>query len=134
MVPVESTPLSILLVDDDPLVLVGTSAMLEDLGHSVRSATSSTKALACLEKGPFPDVVLTDYAMPGMSGLDLAIRVKGRWPNMTIIIAGGYADLDGENLEGFDRLAKPFRQEELAALLSRLSGQSVRHLVDLTTG
>lgn len=131
--PVQSSPLSILLVDDDPLVLVGTSAMLEDLGHSVTSATCPMEALTCLETGAAPDVIVTDYAMPGMSGLDLARRIKGRWPNMPVIIASGYADLDGQNLEGFDRLAKPFRQAEVASLLARLSAEPGRSVIALAT-
>ena len=96
MMPATATSgrkLRILLVDDDPLVSMNTADMLTDLGHSVREATSAAGALQLLASdGPF-DVVVTDYAMPGMNGLDLATKVKQIQPQLPIVLATGYAEL-----------------------------------------
>lgn len=61
--------LEILLVDDDPLVLISTGAMLEDLGHHVVSAGDGHAALAFLAQGACFDLVVTDMAMPDMTGI-----------------------------------------------------------------
>jgi hypothetical protein len=81
----------VLLVDDDALVSMGTADMLMDLGHSVTEASSGMQALQILEANPQFDVVVTDYAMPGMTGLDLAAKIRQLRPHMPIIIATGYA-------------------------------------------
>jgi len=69
-------PLSVLVVDDDPLVLSNTGAMLEDLGHSVTTAASADAALGELRTRRF-DLLLTDHAMPRMTGAQL-IREIGK--------------------------------------------------------
>ncbi|WP_135466965.1 hybrid sensor histidine kinase/response regulator [Crenalkalicoccus roseus] len=112
---------TILLVDDDPLIQAGTAAMLEDLGHDVRLAGSGLAALEALAAGPV-ELVLTDYAMPGMNGLDLARRIRERYPALPVVIVTGYADLPGEAAAEFPRLAKPYRQEDLAAAIARALG------------
>jgi len=63
---------TVLLVDDDALVSDGTAAMLEDLGHAVIEASSGQAALRLLEANPGVDIVITDHAMPGMTGMELA--------------------------------------------------------------
>ena len=80
-------------MDDDPLVSMSTADMLMDLGHSVTEASSGMEALQILEADPQFDLVVTDYAMPGMTGLDLASKIKQLRPHMPIIIATGYAEL-----------------------------------------
>jgi PleD family two-component response regulator len=69
--------LSILAVDDDALVLMNTVIMLEDLGHSVTEAHSAGEAISLLKAGPTPDVVVTDHAMPQMTGAELAKIIQG---------------------------------------------------------
>jgi PAS domain S-box-containing protein len=109
--------LRILLVDDDPLVSMNTSNMLADLGHSVSEAPSGAQALQLLETDlPF-DVVVTDYAMPGMNGLDLATKIRQIKPNLPIILASGYAELPPHITLDFARLGKPYSQEALAEAL-----------------
>ncbi len=105
---------TILLVDDDALVLGGTSAMLEDLGHRVLEAASGEAALHVLASDPSVDLVITDQAMPGMTGLELAERVRAGWPALPILIASGHAELPDRAGSSLPRLAKPFRQDELA--------------------
>ena len=65
-----------LLVDDDILVSMGAADMLLDLGHSVTEAQSGPHALKLLETDAPFDIVVTDYAMPGMNGFELAQRIK----------------------------------------------------------
>ena len=121
-------PLSILVVDDDPLIQAGTAAMLEDLGHAVDIAASGPAALAALERGT-PALMVTDFAMPGMNGLELARAVQQRWPDLPIILATGYAELpEGEETD-VPRLNKPYRQEELAAAIAAIMRERPRNNV-----
>jgi len=110
--------LCILVVDDDSLVLTSTCLLLEDLGHRVITATSGDQGLELFEKNPAIDLVITDMAMPHMSGAQLADAIRTRKPGMPIILATGYAD----RLEGFasrlPRLSKPFTQLNLVEIIS----------------
>ncbi len=72
----ERMPMSILVVDDDGLVLANTRDMLDDLGHTVVEAASGSEALKLLSQDIKVDLVITDYAMPGMTGLQLAEAVQ----------------------------------------------------------
>ncbi len=107
----------VLLVDDDPLVSMGTADMLMDLGHSVTEASSGMQALQILEANPLFDLVVTDYAMPGMTGLDLATKIKHLQPTIPIIIATGYAELPTDAPDKFLRLDKPYNQQQLAEMI-----------------
>jgi CheY-like chemotaxis protein len=108
-----SRKLTVLVVDDDPLVLTNMAAMLEDLGHTVFEAPSGQKALSILEHEDAIDLVLTDQAMPQMTGTELLQEVRLRWPSLPTILATGYAELP----PGLDpvqiTLAKPFLQHDL---------------------
>jgi CheY-like chemotaxis protein len=107
-------PLTILAVDDDALVLANTRAMLEDLGHTVVMAYSGEKALEQLERTSAIDLVITDHAMPKMTGSDLAKRILARRPDLPIILATGYAELPIGADASLPRLSKPYRQDALA--------------------
>jgi CheY-like chemotaxis protein len=109
----------VLVVDDDPIVAAGTAAMLEDLGHYVIEVASAESALAVLGSQSDIDFVITDHAMPGMTGTELAGRISALWPSIPVVLASGYAELPAEGL-GLPRLSKPYRQEELARLLASL--------------
>jgi PAS domain S-box-containing protein len=112
--------LTILVVDDDALVGMGTAAMLEDLGHVVLEASSGRAALETLKDNPEIDLIITDHAMPGMTGADLAKAVRAERPALPIILATGYAELPNGEDPGLPRLAKPFRQEDLIAAIAEL--------------
>jgi signal transduction histidine kinase len=114
----------VLVVDDDPIVLAGTAAMLEDLGHVATEATSAEGALQVLRSAAVIDLVITDHAMPGMTGTELATRIRRSWPGLPVAIATGYAELPGDGDSGLPRLSKPYRQQELAALVVRLIGEA----------
>jgi PAS domain S-box-containing protein len=108
--------LCVLAVDDDPLVLLNTVAILEDLGHQVFEATSGAQALDILRREKAIDLVITDHAMPHMTGAELARAVRAEWPNLPIILASGYAELEDADA-ALPMLSKPFRQEDLAQAL-----------------
>ncbi|WP_046866200.1 response regulator [Microvirga massiliensis] len=109
---------TVLLVEDDPLVLMGAAAMLEDLGHTVFEASTGEAALAVLQENASVDLVITDYAMPGMTGLELAKRIRSRWPEMPILLVSGHAALAERTELDIPRLTKPFLQEELALAIA----------------
>jgi CheY-like chemotaxis protein len=114
----EIEPCTVLIVDDDSLVMTGTAAMIADLGHEAVEAHSGAEALELLGSGLKVDVVLTDHAMPSMTGLQLAECIHSRYPGLPIILATGYAELpvDPSTL-GIARLAKPCTQHEIAAAI-----------------
>ncbi|WP_247308895.1 MHYT domain-containing protein [Bradyrhizobium sp. 48] len=105
--------LSVLLVDDDPLVLENTAAMLEDLGHAVVEARSGEEALDLLRRTQTIELVVTDYAMPVMTGLQLAEAVVVERPGMVILLSTGYAELPIDARSNLHRLSKPFDQAAL---------------------
>jgi signal transduction histidine kinase len=111
---------TVLLVEDDPLVMSGTAAMLEDLDHRVVEAPSGEEALRTLREKASIDLVVTDHAMPGMTGLELAKRIRAEWPGMPILLASGHAELPEQNGLAVPRLTKPFRQDELASAIAAL--------------
>jgi CheY-like chemotaxis protein len=125
----EVLPCTILLVDDDALVSIATAATLEDLGHTVVEASSAMEALAALQSGARIDLVITDHAMPEMSGVELAKRLKESHPTLPVILATGYAELsnDIENSPDLPRLSKPYSQHDLAVAIRTVSGASVAH-------
>ena len=110
--------LVVLAVDDDPLVLLNTEAILEDLGHKVLSATSGSEALAFLAKGEQVDVVITDQAMPNMTGLQLAQVIQEEWPAVQVIVATGYAELPAGWEDTVTKISKPYLQNDLAKTLN----------------
>lgn len=111
--------LSILLVDDEELVRVGTAEMLREMGHSVIQASGGGDALAKLMSGPRPDIVVTDYMMPRMDGAELASQIEERFHGLPVLVVTGYA---GGDLDiGLPQLAKPFRQADLSAALAQLT-------------
>jgi PAS domain S-box-containing protein len=112
--------LRVVAVDDDALVLMNTVAMLEDLGHTVFEAFSGKQALEILQREDAVDLVITDQGMPHMTGMQLAKAIKQEWPDMSVLLATGYAEIKPDDDTGLPKLSKPFLQCELAAALARL--------------
>ena len=110
----------ILLVDDDPLIAMSVLDMLEDLGHRVLEANSGKRALEILDAEPDIDLLLTDHAMPGMTGTELAAIAQSRRPSLPVLLATGYADLPNNQKSTLPRLSKPYLQSQLMAELNRL--------------
>ena len=117
-----TAPLVVLAVDDDQLVLTNTVAMLEELGHSVFKATGGQQALHIL-RGNAVDLVITDQAMPGMTGVQLAEAMRAEWPGLPVILATGYAETPPDLHTCLSRLAKPFGQGALARAIADVVGK-----------
>jgi CheY-like chemotaxis protein len=108
---------AILLVDDDAAVRATTGELLLLYGYRIVDADSGAAALALLETGVTVDVVVTDVAMPGMTGPELARELRARWPRLPVVFISGHADPEAvsgpDGLRHFVR--KPFRPSDLAA-------------------
>ena len=113
--------LTVLAVDDDPLVLIGTVGMLEDLGHAAIEATSGQAALEVLRSSEEVDVLVTDQAMPGMTGTELIRAARMQRPGLPVILATGYAEPTGIDPE-IPVLKKPYLQQALATAIARVLG------------
>jgi PAS domain S-box-containing protein len=109
---------AILAVDDDPLILMNTVAMLQDLGHTVIEATSAAEALELLDAQKV-DLVVTDQAMPRMTGTDLVNAARAKFPALRFVLATGYAELPSGAATNLTRLSKPFDQNDLEAAIAR---------------
>jgi len=117
-------PMTVLVVDDDSLVLNSTMLLLEDLGHQVICAASGLQALQCFGQYPGIDLMITDVAMPQMNGAELAEAVRKRYPGLPIILATGYAQhLDGLAAR-LPRILKPYSQLQLMEALAQVQVMS----------
>ena len=112
--------LRVLLVDDDEGARAAVAELLRELGHRVEEEPTAEAAL--LRLGAWrPDLLVTDYAMPGLSGLELARRARLLWPGLPALLATGFADLPEGAAPDLPRLAKPFDRAALAAALDGLA-------------
>lgn len=114
----DATRRHVLVVDDEPLVRATITDMLEEQGHRVDAVPSGAAALAWVAKGPAPDLVLTDYLMPEMTGAALARHLRDAHPDLPVVIVTGFARLDDPALTGLRTLAKPFSPNDLARTVS----------------
>ena len=111
----------VLVVDDVDLLREFTKAFLETTGLTVLLAGSGAEAVQVLESAPEPvDLILTDYNMPGMNGVELIEQVAKRWPKIKFVLASGY--LDGTTrqrilLTGASILSKPYDLNDAADLV-----------------
>ncbi|MGV2103709.1 PAS domain S-box protein [Rhizobium sp. 21-4511-3d] len=110
--------LTVLAVDDDALVLMNTILMLEDLGHEAIQAESAGQVLELLKEGFIPDVILTDHAMPNMTGAELIRTVSLSHPSVALVLATGYAELPDGTAPRVVKLSKPFTQAQLSVALA----------------
>src|ERR1700761_8666083 len=117
----------ILVVDDEPFVCDAVKMMLAFDGHDVVTANDATEALAIFDKGKF-DLVITDFAMPGMKGDELAAAIKARAPRQPVVMITAYAEMlqsSGKRLPGVDFLvSKPFLLEHLREAISTVLPES----------
>lgn len=123
--------MSILLIDDQPEILETTQMMLERLGHRCETARSPVEGLAILEdRHESLDLVITDYSMPNMNGLDLIKQCATRYPELQYVISTGYGDalprnpmLDSQR--PLRTLRKPYSFKELKALVNQVLGEAI---------
>ncbi|CAO3413301.1 ATP-binding protein [Azospirillum doebereinerae] len=111
-------PLRALVVEDNALVLMATVEGLTQEGFTVETADHGVAALELLKTDQAFDIVVSDVVMPhGVSGIDLAHRIKERWPHLRVLLASGYSpeSLATMGADTAAVLAKPFRPDQLAA-------------------
>jgi signal transduction histidine kinase len=124
----------ILVVDDDSAVREITVTLLGEAGYEIREAGSGLAAIKALEDDPCIDLVILDFAMPGMNGAEAADAIRQRWPHLPVLFVTGYADttaLMKVGAVGEERIVqKPFRGGELerkvAAALRNRPGTQLR--------
>jgi CheY-like chemotaxis protein len=117
--------LKVLLVDDHPEVRSTTAAVLEDGGHQVVEAANGADALALLKKRDCDfDLLITDYAMPQLSGTDFLREARLLCPEVPALLITGYADTDmiHDRLAGVELLLKPFTPVVLDSAIARACG------------
>ncbi|CAN5244055.1 hypothetical protein BH09PSE6_BH09PSE6_02610 [soil metagenome] len=115
----------VLVVDDDHAVREATTALLSGLGYRVIDAGSGGSALELLDRHEAIDLMVADFAMPGMNGAEVARAARSRRPGLPVLFVTGYIDLAG--LEGVDEnnlLQKPFSEHDLASKVARLMAES----------
>jgi PAS domain S-box-containing protein len=115
---------TVLLVDDDHAVRDVTAQMLANLGYAVVQAEGGRMALQLLEEGLAVDLLLADFAMPGMNGGELARAVVSRYPQLPVVFITGYAELGELGMGSSTVVQKPFREEQLARKLSMVLKES----------
>ena len=118
--------LHVLAVDDDPLVLSNLVAMLEELGQKVTPAASAAEALVAMAQKP-ADLVITDYAMPQTTGLQLAQEIFSTHPDAAVVLSTGYAELPPGAEFDLPRLSKPYSQTDLARALRHARRRAELH-------
>ncbi|CAO4181216.1 histidine kinase [Methylorubrum populi] len=139
--PPGSAP-ALLVVDDDAGVREVTATRLSEAGYAVREAASGLQALAALEADPCVDLVVLDFAMPGMNGAETATEIRKRWPAIPVLFVTGFADtaaLAEAGMGGADAVVlKPYRDGELerkvAVALETRPPPGLRLVSDRTRG
>ncbi|HYD99891.1 MAG TPA: ATP-binding protein, partial [Alphaproteobacteria bacterium] len=122
--PLRPGAAEVLVVDDDAAVREVTAAWLAEFGYRPVQADSAAAALALLGDGARPELVLVDYAMPGMDGLQLARALRLSRPGLPVVFVTGYADTAAEEeLARHHILRKPYRPAELAAAIGEALGE-----------
>lgn len=113
----------VLVVDDDPLMLEATGEVLRNLGYDVVEADSALRGLEIMSNQPTLSMLVTDFAMPKMNGVELISMVRRDHPTLPCLLMTGYADTSSIAdvvAEGVPILQKPFRMSELAESMDRL--------------
>jgi CheY-like chemotaxis protein len=123
-VPSQSVP-RIFVVDDEPVIASTLAVIFNRNGYSARCFTDPIEALAAAQSDA-PDLLISDVAMPGLSGVDLAIQMRARYPECKILLFSGQAAtldlLENARAQGHDfhLLLKPVHPSELLAKMGRL--------------
>jgi DNA-binding NtrC family response regulator len=119
---VESTPTSILILDDEPIVSKRLQPSLEKKGYEVEAFTRSEDALRRVKERRF-DIVVTDLKMEGVDGMQFLTEVKEKYPKTEVIVITGFATMatakESFSKGVFDFLAKPFKLGEIAEVIEK---------------
>ena len=116
--PAEKTAKTILLVDDDEKILRYVSHILNAARYTVLLANNGQQAMQqSTDYGGEIDLLLTDFQMPGMSGVELATKLSAKRPQMKVLMMSGFPDGMLVLNEGWHFMAKPFISSQLLALI-----------------
>ncbi len=107
----------VLVVDDEPVILMGTVSLIKSLGFGTLQAKSGLEAIALLEARADICAVVTDYSMPGCSGLDLAAAAQRLRPGIPVLLTTGHTNINPADGDKWMRIYKPFTRDELAIAL-----------------
>jgi CheY-like chemotaxis protein len=113
---------TILVVDDDALITLSLSDQLADLGYRTLEAYSAPDALVLLDRHPEIGAMVTDFAMPVMTGVELAEAARAVRPDLPILLTTGYAELPEGLACDLPRLEKPFQEDQLVRKLNEVLG------------
>jgi DNA-binding NtrC family response regulator len=117
-----SKSLTVLLLDDEPIVGRRLKPALDKIGCQVEVFENPREAVARIDEKEF-DIVVTDIRMEGMDGIQVLEHVREKWPRTKVILITGYAKMDlareamGKGV--FDFIAKPFRPDDLRQIIAR---------------
>ena len=118
--------MTILVVDDDTLVLGVFESMLKSQGHEILAATDPETAMTLLEEsGKSPDVLLVDIALEGASGIDFAATIRAEYPSIGVVFTTGFAHREplARRAGIGEILKKPFRPQQLFDIIGRASSK-----------
>lgn len=118
----DDVPPTVLVVDDEPLLRMDATDILERQGFSTLEARNAEEALEILSRRPDVRVLFTDVSMPGaIDGLGLAERVHQRWPNVLLVVTSSDRKIGDVTLPDDGRfIAKPYPEDELRRQISDL--------------
>ena len=106
-----------LVVDNDELVRLGTVVILREIGFTLMTAPDGPSGLVLIESAKMPDILVTDYEMPGMNGVELARIITDKSPGIHVLIVTGHNDLGQEIPDHWQVLQKPFTNMEMQSAL-----------------
>ncbi len=122
---------TVLLVEDDDGNRCIIAEILEDLGYQVISEAGGSSALSVVKKGVDIDLVITDYRMPDMSGLDLVIELRRIMPNVPVIMMTAYGSIENYfksmSLDVFEYVNKPIGKTEFERIVKKALRKSGRN-------
>ena len=116
---------TVLVVEDEPLIRMDIADQLQDLGFKVLEAANAREAVAMLAANDDIQVMFTDVDMPGgMDGLKLAAAVRDRWPPVKIIVTSGHRRVSIDDLPDDSRfMPKPYTGREVATAMREIIGR-----------
>ncbi|ODT76824.1 MAG: hypothetical protein ABS76_30090 [Pelagibacterium sp. SCN 64-44] len=119
-IPFPARRATILVVDDDALITLNLADQLAELGHVALEAYSGREALTLLQTRSDIQLLVTDFSMPGMNGVELIEAAHGLYPGLPVLLTSGYAELPEGVGADYPRLEKPFREDELIRRVDEL--------------